>query len=219
MLQLQGVGCSGAPRRLFLFADPLTDVIVRASASTARRSTRWCESSLRHRDTVAQSFIYILFVSIPQRHTRTTRCSFIRSLIPSCPALALTEGQAAFKVSYVKISWPGLKSLRYVLLQSLKRAVKLVLVSRVRARVGVLPEGRVCPSGREGADARCVASDPERIRGSERRAVASAGGPPVRSRVNDCEEIVSARMVASGCRSFEYLGRRQYGSGTCLRSP
>ena len=79
------------------------------------------------------------------------------------------------------------------------------MVARVRARVRVLPErrepaqatsdrrpsqggrtseGNSRPPGGERADARRVARDPERVRRTEGGAVARAGRPPVRRRVD-----------------------------------
>lgn len=97
---------------------------------------------------------------------------------------------------------------RYVPLQAVQRSVELILIAGVRARVRVLPECRVStshgarwisgllqphrrrcddvrPAGRECADARSVASDPERVRRRKRGAVARASLPPVRRGVDD----------------------------------
>lgn len=97
---------------------------------------------------------------------------------------------------------------RYVPLQAVQRSVELILIAGVRARVRVLPECRVStshgarwisgllqphrrrcddvrPAGRECADARSVASDPERVCRRKRGAVARASLPPVRRGVDD----------------------------------
>src|SRR5437868_4742173 len=76
-------------------------------------------------------------------------------------------------------------------LQAVERAVEAVLVAGEYARVGVLPDGLERPARRQGADARRVARDPQRVV-AERGVVAGAQGPPAGRRVE--------HRVAAGAR-------------------
>ena len=71
-----------------------------------------------------------------------------------------------------------------------------ISVTRVRSRVGVLPEGGESPSGRERAKFRSVIRDPKRVVVAKGRAVASASGPPVGRGVNDYKRSISTGYMS-----------------------
>ena len=76
-------------------------------------------------------------------------------------------------------------------------AVKVVLVTRNRTGIGVLPESVVTPPIRQSADTASIASDPQRAVGSERGAVTSTSGPPIGGGI-DHRETANAGMVCVG---------------------
>ena len=69
-------------------------------------------------------------------------------------------------------------------------------VTRVRSRVGVLPEGGEPPPGGERAKFRSVIRDPKRVVAAKGRTVSGASGPPVGRGVNDYKRSISTGYMS-----------------------